>query len=68
LVGVGLDPANQGTQAATLVIDHLAGKTTTPVVAPNFDICLNLVVAQKLSITVPKPLLERAKQVFGGGR
>ena len=69
LVGVGLDPANQGTQAGGLVIDLLAGKpATTPVVAPTFDICLNLVVAQKLSLTMPKPLLERAKQVFGGGR
>lgn len=69
LVGVGLDPANQGAQAAMVVIDHLAGKATTAsVVAPTFDICLNLVVAQKLSLTMPKPLLERAKQVFGGGR
>jgi putative tryptophan/tyrosine transport system substrate-binding protein len=69
LVGVGLDPANQGAQAGALVSDHLAGRTTTAqVVPPIFDICLNLVVAQKLSLTVPKPLLERAKQVFGGGR
>ena len=69
LLGVGLDPAQQGTQAGNLVVDLLAGRTPAgQVVAPTYDICLNLVVAQKLSLTLPKPLLERAKQVFGGGR
>lgn len=69
LLGVGLDPAQQGTQAGDLVIELLAGRTQAgQVVAPIYDICLNLVVAQKLSLTMPRPLVERAKQVFGGGR
>jgi putative ABC transport system substrate-binding protein len=68
LLGVGLDPAEQGAQAGTLVIEMLAGRIMAgQVVAPTYEISLNLVVAQKLSLTVPKPLLERAKQVFGGG-
>lgn len=67
LLGVGLDPAMQGTQAGELVVDLLSGKTTT-VVAPRFEIALNLVVAQKLGITLPKQLQDRAKQIFGGGR
>lgn len=69
LVGVGLDPADQGSQAGTLVIDLLAGKTTPgQVVIPTYQICLNLVVAQKLSLTLPTPLQERATQIFGGER
>lgn len=69
LVGVGLDPAKQGTQAGALVIDVLAGKAAPgQVVVPSYEICLNLVVAKKLSLTLPRPLLERATQVFGGER
>lgn len=69
LVGVGLDPADQGTQAGTLATDLLAGKTTPgQVMVPTYQICLNLVVAQKLSLTLPKPLQERATQIFGGER
>jgi putative tryptophan/tyrosine transport system substrate-binding protein len=69
LVGVGLDPGYQGTQAGGLVVDLLAGKTTPgQVLVPTYDLCINLMVAQKLSLTIPKSLLERTKQVFGGGR
>ena len=69
LLGVGLDPAVQGTQAGTLVSDLLAGRPLpTLVVVPRFEICLNLVVAQKLSLSVPKTVLERAEHVFGTER
>lgn len=67
LLGIGLDPATQGTQSGELVLNLLAGKNVG-VVAPRFDLCLNLVVAQKLGITLPKSQQERAKQIFGGGR
>lgn len=69
LFGVGLDPAVQGTQAGALVREVLAGKTPmTLAVPPLFDICLNLVVAQKLNVTLPAALIERAKHVFEPGR
>lgn len=69
LVGVGLDPAMQGTQAATLVRDLLAGRRAADsVVPPVYEICINLVVAQKLSLTLPPAVVERAKRVFQPGR
>jgi putative tryptophan/tyrosine transport system substrate-binding protein len=69
LLGVGLDPLTQGAQAAGVVQDLIMGRMPeNRVVAPTYDICLNLVVAQKLSLTLPKNLQDRAKQVFGGGR
>lgn len=69
LVGVGLDPLTQGTQAADVVQDLMMGRMPeNRVIAPTYDICLNLVVAQKLSLTLPKSLQDRAKQIFGGGR
>jgi ABC-type uncharacterized transport system substrate-binding protein len=69
LLGVGLDPLTQGAQAAGIVQDLIMGRMVdNRVVVPIYDICLNLVVAQKLSLTLPKTLQDRAKQVFGGGR
>jgi putative tryptophan/tyrosine transport system substrate-binding protein len=69
LLGVGLDPATQGAQAAALVRDMLAGKPpSSAVVPPIYEICLNLVVAQKLSLTLPPAVVERAKRVFQPGR
>jgi putative tryptophan/tyrosine transport system substrate-binding protein len=69
LMGVGLDPMTQGAQAAGVVQDLIMGRMPeNRVVAPTYDICLNLVVAQKLSLTLPKELQDRAKQIFGGGR
>jgi ABC-type uncharacterized transport system substrate-binding protein len=69
LVGVGLDPAQQGTQAGNLVLDLLDGRGVhAQIVAPRFEISLNLVVAQKLAITIPKELQERATHLFGAAR
>lgn len=69
LLGVGLDPAAQGKQAAALVADVLAGRVPmTTMVPPVYEICLNLVVAQKLSLTLPAAVVERAKRIFQPGR
>ncbi len=69
LLGVGLEPATQGKQAAALVCDVLNKKTmTNAVTAPIFDLSLNLVVAQKLSLTLPPTVVQRAKHIFQPGR
>lgn len=69
LLGVGLDPMTQGTQVASLVLEVLAGKAAmSNVVPPTYEICLNLVVAQKLALTLPPAVVERAKHVFQPGR
>jgi putative tryptophan/tyrosine transport system substrate-binding protein len=69
LLGVGLEPATQGKQAAALVRDVLNKKTmTNAVTAPIFDLSLNLVVAQKLSLTLPPTVVQRAKHIFQPGR
>jgi putative tryptophan/tyrosine transport system substrate-binding protein len=69
LFGVGLEPATQGTQAAALVQDVLSGKTlTNTVIPPTFDVCLNLIVAQKLSLTLPPSVVQRATHLFEPGR
>lgn len=69
LLGVGLEPATQGKQAAALVRDFLNQKTmTNAVIPPIFDLSLNLVVAQKLSLTLPPTVVQRAKHIFQPGR
>jgi ABC-type uncharacterized transport system substrate-binding protein len=69
LFGVGLEPATQGKQAAALVRDVLNKKTLTNTVTPPiYDISLNLVVAQKLSLTLPPAVVQRAKHIFQPGR
>ena len=69
LLGVGIDPDQQGQQVAQHVRAILSG---TPVsdtlIIPSYDICLNLVVAQKLSLNFPPSVIERAKQLFQPGR
>lgn len=69
LFGVGLEPATQGKQAAALVRDVLNKKALTNTVTPPiYDISLNLVVAQKLSLTLPPAVVQRAKHIFQPGR
>lgn len=69
LFGVGLEPATQGTQAAALVQDVLSGKTVmNTVISPTYDICINLIVAQKLSLTLPPLVIQRATHLFEPGR
>jgi len=64
LLGVGVEPADQGRQAAELVRDVLAGKQEKPVLEPRYVTAVNLIVAEKLSIDLPRPLIERAAHVF----
>lgn len=73
LVGVGIDPRAQAAQAAEITHRLLAGKTAHPQSrpaarrpAPEFQIAVNLIVARKLSIALPKELVKTANYVFGG--
>jgi ABC-type uncharacterized transport system substrate-binding protein len=77
---VGIDPAAQGKQGAEIAHRLLAsppranpptgGGATQPADGrlnpqPEFQIAVNLIVAAKLSIALPKDLTARAAQVFG---
>jgi len=77
LLGVGINPVHQGRQAATIV-DRLVkagagtspGSTTQPspdqlCQDPEFQLAVNLIVARKLSLKLPKSLVTRAVHVFG---
>lgn len=76
LLGVGIEPAHQGRQAAGIVDLLLkatpatsSGATTQPrpeqlCPAPEFELAVNLIVARELSITLPKSLVSRAVHVF----
>ena len=79
LLGVGICPARQGRQAAGLVDPLLKAVKTTSSAAtqpesrkqeltpePEYQLAVNLVVARRLSITLPKNLIDRAVHVFGG--
>jgi len=78
LLGVGIDPRAQGRQAAgiaDLVLKAQASGTSTCPAAelppaqrfpdPEFQVALNLIVARKLSITLPSSLVKRTAWVFG---
>lgn len=69
LFGIGLQPATQGTQAAALVQEVLSEKILmNTVIAPTYEICVNLIVAQKLSLTLPLTVVQRATHIFEPGR
>jgi len=78
LVGVGIDPRDQGRQAADVVHRLLrqgsGGATTRPEAGsrradfhppPKFQVAVNLTAAHNLGITVPQKLTKRAAHVFG---
>ncbi|MCP4592750.1 MAG: hypothetical protein GY842_18600 [bacterium] len=77
LLGVGIKPAHQGRQAAALVelLLKSAGATSPSATSqprskqlypdPEFQLAVNLIVARKLSLTLPKSLISRAVHVFG---
>jgi putative ABC transport system substrate-binding protein len=68
LVGIGVDPAAQGQQAAELAIRLLknpADAAMQRMEAPQqFQIAVNLIVAEKLGVQIPSDLVERATYVF----
>jgi ABC-type uncharacterized transport system substrate-binding protein len=67
LLGVGVEPSAQGTQAADLVIELAADpkQLPAPAASPNeFQIAVNFIVAQQLGITIPDSLSARATYLY----
>jgi putative ABC transport system substrate-binding protein len=63
LVGVGIDPAGQGSQAARLAIAALSSAPPVREGAAKAEIAVNLVVAGKLLLDLPAALVARADHV-----
>lgn len=72
LIGTGIDPQMQGRQAANLchrmVSEPQSANELRQVERPSFELAVNQVVADKLSIDLPKALVARAKYVFDPAR
>ncbi|MBK7403596.1 MAG: hypothetical protein IPJ41_02910 [Phycisphaerales bacterium] len=65
IAGVGIDPADQGRQAAELVGQIAETPSHIPATrAPTFQTSVNLIVAEKLGVEIPKPIQADAKQVY----
>lgn len=68
LLGVGVEPRAQGAQAADLLLNLLTGPTADQkdkVESPReFQIAVNLIVAQQLDVTIPDAVTGRAAFVF----
>jgi putative ABC transport system substrate-binding protein len=67
LLGVGIDVETQGRQAADLTRQLLRGRDDSEVRAlqeVEYEIALNLIVAEQLSIDMPQALIKRANHVF----
>lgn len=75
LVGIGVDSATQGKQAAEIA-GRLRGspahRQQTPAsespiyLEPEFEVAVNLVVAERLSVSIPRRVVDRATHVFDG--
>ena len=65
LLGVAIDPQTQGKQAASLLERVRAGKLAAPVVeTPEFEIAVNLIVAERISVNLPDKLILKTKQLI----
>jgi len=72
LLGVGIEPRKQGAQAAGIVARLVREPATAPQVSPPaaiteppaFQIAVNLIVAERLAVTLPPGLVARADIVF----
>lgn len=67
LMGIGIDPRTQGEQGAAVVLDLLNNPPATSthcVVGAKFQLVLNLVVAERLSISLSCDLVASADLVF----
>ncbi|MBV8781790.1 MAG: hypothetical protein JO353_10370 [Phycisphaerae bacterium] len=67
LIGVGVEPHAQGAQVADLVVKTIADpqKSLEPAASPNeFQIAVNLIVAEQLGIDIPESLSHRATFVY----
>lgn len=69
LVGVGVDPTAQGTQAAALLLRSLAGKPPGERIEfpEAYPLAVNLIVSSQLGIDLPPAMVGRAKFVFKAG-
>lgn len=80
LLGVGIDPAEQGRQVAELTHSLLEPTATGSAdaadkdgaarrpVEPRFQVAVNLIVAKKLGIRLPRSLIREAAYVFGNDK
>lgn len=67
LLGVGIEPQAQGRQVAEVLERVRSGKVSgVAVEAPEFGIAVNLIVAERISITLPEKFVSRAQQVIKG--
>ncbi len=67
LIGVGVDPRAQGAQVADLVVKVIADskKAPTGAVPPDeFQIAVNLIVAEQVGVEIPASLTDRATFVY----
>ena len=74
LLGVGIDPAAQGKSLARVIVPLLEDESIRSHVqsaaveltelTPEFEIAVNLIVAENLSITIPGSIIETAKYVY----
>ncbi len=72
LLGVGVEPAMQGMQAAELVVSRLNDPSSLPlqqhrVVTPLFKSAVNLIVAERLRITLAEEVRQSADRIFKQG-
>ncbi len=65
LLGTSIDPAEQGRQAAELVVKAPSGSPEDRVIRPRFTVVFNPVVAERLGITLPRSILDRADPMQG---
>ena len=74
VIGIGIDPASQGAQAAALTIKVLqqatSARSSPGTIEPpsQFQIILNAVAAQQLGIELPDSVIQKASQVFKDNR
>jgi ABC-type uncharacterized transport system substrate-binding protein len=72
LLGVGIDPRDQGKQAAEMtarLLDKPAGAASPGAVPPEqYQIAVNLIVADKIGVELPQDLIGRATYVFKEGK
>lgn len=67
LLGVGIDPSTQGHQAAKLLERVVGGKAgPAAVLAPQFEVAVNLVVADRIAVSVAETVVRRAQMVVKG--
>lgn len=68
LLGVGVDARKQGEQAASLILRQMKSPSTVGLVeSPEFQIVLNVIVAERISVELPSDLVSEAAMVFRPG-